>query len=453
MAIRTMDRMKGICLKPNAEWPVIEAEATSTRDLMLGYVVPLAAIGPIASFFGGVFIGRTVPILGTSYHVPLVAGLTLAVTTYVLSLVGIFVLSLIINALAPSFGGQKNSAQALKVAVYSYTPAWVAGVLTILTSLSLLAALAGIYGLYLLYLGLPVLMKNPKEKSVGYTVVVVICAIVLSVVIGAVAVAVGGTGMIAAGGLSGFPRAGGSMSSSAPVQFDKDSPLGRLQAMGAAMKESNTKMEAAQKSGDPNAQAQAAMQGLGALFGGGKRVEPIGIDQLKPFVPATFAGLEKTGGSAEKNGMAGLSVSKAEGIYGDHAQKHVTLEITDTGGASGLIGMAGWMNLQGEREDDSGFEKTEKVDGRLMHEKASKHPGGNNEFTVVLGDRFIVNAQGSVALSELKAAVCGLDLGKLEGHKVGRRRQVNRGGGAGALSGRGRPRAAGGSRRRRAPRR
>ena len=41
-----IDRIKAICLKPNAEWPVIEAETTSTRDLMIGYVVPLAAIAP-----------------------------------------------------------------------------------------------------------------------------------------------------------------------------------------------------------------------------------------------------------------------------------------------------------------------------------------------------------------------------------------------------------------------
>ncbi len=196
--------------------------------------------------------------------------------------------------------------------------------------------------------------------------------------------------------------------------------------MGAAMKESNTKMEAAQKSGDPGAQAQAAMQGLGALFGGGKRVDPIGIAELKPFVPATFAGLEKTGGSAEKNGMAGLAVSKAEGIYSDHAQKHVTLEITDSGGASGLIGMAGWMNLQGEREDDNGFEKTEKVDGRLMHEKGSKRPGGDNEFTVVLADRFIVAAHGSVDLPALEGGRVGTRPRQARSDEVSRRRQVAR---------------------------
>jgi len=224
--------------------------------------------------------------------------------------------------------------------------------------------------------------------------------------------------MLAAGSLKGFSHLGAGSSAPGQVQFDKDSPLGRLQAMGEAMKESNKKMEEAQKSGDPNAQAQAAMQGLGALLGGGKRVDPIGIDQLKPFIPETFAGLGKTGGSAEKNGVVGFAVSKAEGRYGDHAGKHVTLEVTDTGGASGLIGLAGWMNMQGEREDDYSVEKTAKVDGRIVHEKASKQAGGSNEFTVVLGDRFIVNAHGSgVDLASLKAAVSGLDLGKLEALK------------------------------------
>jgi hypothetical protein len=411
-----MDRIKAICLKPNAEWPVIEAETTSTRDLMIGYVVPLAAITPIAGFIGGVFIGRTIPFVGT-FHVPLATGLTLAVATYLLSILGVYLLSLIISALAPSFGGQKSNQQALKIAVYAYTPAWVAGVLTVFTSLSILAMIASFYGLYVLYLGLPVLMKNPKEKSVGYTIVIVLCAIVLSLVIGAVATAVGGAGMLARGGLAGLPHAGGS-SPAGGVQFDKDSFLGRMQAMGQAAQESSKKMEEAQKSGDPNAQAQAAMQGLGALLGGGKRVDPIAIDQLKPFVPATFAGLDKTGGSAEKNGMAGLAISKAEGTYGDGARKHVTLEVTDTGGASGLVGLAGWMNMQGEREDDNGFEKTDKVDGRLTHEKGSKRPGGSNEFTVVLGDRFIVAARGTgVDLPALKAAVAGLDLGKLEALK------------------------------------
>jgi hypothetical protein len=411
-----VERVKNICGKPKLEWPVIAAETTSTRELLTGYVLPLAAIGPIAVFIGGSLIGRSLPFVG-SYRVPVTAGLTMAAFTYLMTIVGIFVLAFIINALAPTFGGEKSGAQALKVAVYSYTPGWIAGALNILTSLSLLAAVAGLYGLYLLYLGLPRLMKAPQEKAAGYTVVVVLCAIVLSVVIAAIGgtVAGAGAGMLGARALSGLPQAG--VSAPAPVQFDKDSPLGKLQDLGKAMADSNKKMEAAQKAGDPNAQAAAALEGLGALLGGGKRVDPIGIDQLKPFLPATFAGLPKTSSNAEKSGMAGLMISKAETTYGDPAQKRVTLEVSDTGGASGLLGLAGWANVQGEKEDDNGFERTSKQDGRLVHERGSKH-GGGNEFTVVIGDRFVVSAKGTgVELAELKAAVSGLDLAKLESLK------------------------------------
>jgi hypothetical protein len=411
-----VDRIKGICLKPATEWQVIEAETPTGRDLMVGYAAPLAVITPIAALIGGVVLGRTIPFVGT-YHVPLGAGLATAVVTYVLALLGVLVVSLIVNALAPTFGGRKDRLAALKLAVYAYTPAWVAGVLTISTALGMLVLIAALYGVYLLYLGLPVLMKNPREKSAGYTAVVVICAILVGLVMAAIGAAVGGAGMLGARHLSGMAAIDGAPASG-HVQFDKDSPLGRLQAMGEAMKGSNQRMEEAQKSGDPNAQAQAALQGLGTLLGGGKRVDPVGIDKLKPLVPETFAGLPKIGGSAEKNGMAGLAVSKTEASYGDHAQKHVTLEISDTGGISGLVGMAGWMNLQGEREDDEGFERTQKVDGRLVHERGSKHVGGDNEFTVVLGDRFVVSAKGQgVDLPGLKSAVAGLDLGKIEAMK------------------------------------
>ena len=90
-----------------------------------------------------------------------------------MAIVSVFVLSLIINALAPTSAAEEQR-QAFKVAVYSYTPAWIAGVLQILPLLGILAILAGLYGLYLLYLGLPQLMKCPQDKAIGYTVVVVV---------------------------------------------------------------------------------------------------------------------------------------------------------------------------------------------------------------------------------------------------------------------------------------
>jgi len=296
--------------------------------------------------------------------------------------------------------------------VYSYTPAWVAGVLNILPLLGVLVVFAALYGLYLLYLGLPRLMKCPEDKAAAYTAVVVVCAIILSVAIAVVTGAIAGAGMIGTGALS---RA--TTRPSSEVQFDRNSAMGKLQELGNKLEESNKKMEAAQKRGDEKAQVTAAVEGLGTLFGGGKRVDPVAIDQLKIFVPESFAGLPKTASNAEKTGIVGLMVSKAEARYGDGAGKSVTLDISDTGGVSGIMAVASWAGVEGEKDDDSGSEKTQKVGGRLVHERTSK-TGGTNEFGIVLGDRFVVSAKGDgIGVNELKAAIFGLDLAKLESMK------------------------------------
>jgi len=162
---------------------------------------------------------------------------------------------------------------------------------------------------------------------------------------------------------------------------------------------------------------KAAMEGLGTVLGGGKRFEPLGIEQLKPLVPESFAGLPRTGQSSEKGGMTGLHMSKAEAQYDDGAGKRVDLVVTDTGGAGGLLGLAGWMNVEGERERNGRVERTRREGGRMVHEEISKN-GSNDEFTVVLGDRFIVSAKGrGVPFDALKSGVASLDLGQLESMK------------------------------------
>ena len=194
-----VDRVKNICLTPTTEWGVVAGEAATPSALISGYAAPLAALSAVAGFIGGSLVGFTVPFLGGTYRAPVISGLVGACVTFVLALVGVFVLSLIIDALAPSFGGQKNSSQAMKVAVYSYTPAWVAGVLRIVPALGLLAVIGALWGIYLLYLGLPRLMKSPQDKALGYTVVVIVAAIVITVVIGAFAALFGGVGMYQSG--------------------------------------------------------------------------------------------------------------------------------------------------------------------------------------------------------------------------------------------------------------
>jgi hypothetical protein len=185
-----LDRVKNILLTPKTEWEVIDAEPTTVADLYKGYIIPLAAIGPVANAIGSSVFGLRVPFLGT-YRTPIGSAVVQAVVTYILTLVAVYVLSLIIDALAPTFDGTKSQIQGLKVAAYSYTASWVVGIFMLIPALSFLGIL-GIYSLYLLFLGLPVLMKAPKEKALGYTVVVILAAIVLFILIGVVAAALVG---------------------------------------------------------------------------------------------------------------------------------------------------------------------------------------------------------------------------------------------------------------------
>jgi hypothetical protein len=182
-----VDRVKNILLTPKTEWEVIDAEPTTVADLYKGYIMPLAAIGPVAQAIGFSVFGMPVPFLGT-YRTPVGTAITQAIVTYILTLVAVFVLALIIDALAPTFNGIPNRIQALKVAAYSYTASWVAGIFMLVPALSFLAIL-GVYSLYLLYLGLPILMKAPKEKALAYTAVVILCGIVLFMLIGFAAAA------------------------------------------------------------------------------------------------------------------------------------------------------------------------------------------------------------------------------------------------------------------------
>jgi hypothetical protein len=141
------------------------------------------------------------------------------------------------------------------------------------------------------------------------------------------------------------------------------------------------------------------------------------IDALKPFVPASFAGLKQVSTQYDRSGVAGLMMTKAEARYGDDSgAKNVELEVTDTGGAAGLMGLASWIGVQGERETADRRESTRKEGNRLVHEEVNKR-GGQSKYSVVLNDRFVIAAQGNVDINALKSAVASLDLGKLEGLK------------------------------------
>ena len=174
-----IERAQAILLKPTETWPVIDAEPATVASIYKDWLIIMAAIPAVCGFIGLSVIGAGA--FGYSYRMPIVGGLVTMVFGYVLSLIVAFVMALIVDALAPSFGGVKNQIAALKVVAYGSTAVYVAGVLKLLPSLAILGIIAACYSIYLVYLGLPALMKCPKEKAAGYTAVVIIIGIVAGI--------------------------------------------------------------------------------------------------------------------------------------------------------------------------------------------------------------------------------------------------------------------------------
>jgi hypothetical protein len=385
-----VDRVKAILLKPNDEWSKIDVEPATIGDLYRGYVIPLAAIAPVCGLIGALVFGYS--FFGITYRPSIGSAISTAVIQYVVALAMVYVIAVIIDVLAPNFSGTSNRVQAFKVAAYSATAGWVAGVLGLIPSLAALAILGSLYGLYLLYLGLPKLMKVPQDKAVGYIVVVIIVAIVVGVVLFGVTAVITRT-LVGTPGI-GTISSGGSVSGTMSVPGVGSLDLDKLQAAGKRMEAAAKNAEAA-ANGAPNAPVAA--------------VDPA---TLQGLLPAGVAGLQRTNLSSASGGAAGLGGSQAEASYGSGANM-IKLSVTDMGAAGALAALGSALNVQSTSQDTHGYQKMGKVDGRMTTEKwdNDSHSG---TYSVLVGDRFMVSADGGGSIDTLKAAVSQIDVGTLE---------------------------------------
>jgi hypothetical protein len=404
---KLIDRVQKILLAPKAEWPVIAAEPATQGSIFTGYIIFLASIGPIASFIRSTLIGYSVPFAGT-FRVDFMDGLIGAILSYALALAAVWVFAQIINALAPTFGSQKDPVQALKAAAYAMTAAWIAGVANIIPFLGMIVMIAGAaYSVYLLYLGLPATMKTPADKAVGYTAVSCVIAVaiywVAALIVGLV---IGGSMMMGGRWGAAIVDERGS--------FEEGSPLGKLEDWAKNVEEAGKRVEASEDAkGVPSSAAIGAL--LGAVTGSDTSVQALSTEEIKALIPETLAGLPRTALTSERNGAMGVQVSEANAVYGDGQGRSLRLSLNDTGGAQGLVQLAAWAGVEQERSWDGGYERDYRQDGRMLHERWDNN-SGSGEFGVVVGGRFAVHVAGQAAnIDELKSALAsGVDLAKLE---------------------------------------
>ena len=372
------NRVKNLILKPKDEWAAIEQEPASIAGLYFGYVMILAAIPPLATLVYSLVFGDSM--FGVEYRPSIASALSAALISYGLTLIGVFVLALIIDALAPHFGAVRDSMQALKLSAYAGTAAWIAGIFQLLPGIGFLGIL-GLYSLYLLYLGLPRLMKAPQDRAASYTLVTLIAAVLLFIVIGAVAAPV--TKM-----LSPAPDArdiGGTLSVPGVGSLD----LGKLE--------------------DAAKQAEASAQALQ----NGTAKPAVAVAVLQGLLPTTLAGLERTEISGSSAGAGAIGGSQAEALYAK-ADTRVRLKITDIAAAGAIAGLGAALNVESNRQSADGYEKTETIDGRITSEKWSQG-ARRGSYSVMVSNRFLVEAEGEATTIEtLKAGVGAIAIDRLE---------------------------------------
>ena len=162
-------RAQRLLLSPATEWDAIAGEPADVQKTYMNYVGPLIIAAAIAAALG------MVSLAGFGFAIKLL------VTQIVMGLVMVYVLAIVINALAPTFGATSDMGQAFKLAAYSPTASWIAGLLMIVPVLGILAIVGALYSLYLLYVGLPKLMKPPEDKVMPYTLAVIGAMIVIGI--------------------------------------------------------------------------------------------------------------------------------------------------------------------------------------------------------------------------------------------------------------------------------
>jgi hypothetical protein len=442
-------RVKGILLSPTAEWPVIDREDTAPASVFSTYVLPLAALAAAVNFIRLSIIGINMPFGGT-IRSPVTVGLTNAILTCVMAVVGVALIAGIINLLAPTFGGVRDTRRAVRASAYSLTAAYVGSFLGLLPMGTLLGFLAGLYGIYILYLGLPLMMHSKPDKAVGYTASVVVCTLVAGLILGAV---FGALGLGRSGAFSGFNSSpeqsreesartvgnaiGGLLGSDQKGKEDIGAAISNLAKTGEQMEQQEKRNALSSSTTSPSAattvqaspdasqapnptQAAAAgglLTALGGALGGEHRHTPVDFHQLEGLLPASLPGMTRQQARGAANKALGVQQTSASATYQGAGNGRAEVEISDATAVSGLMDMADSMNVSATTESDSGFEKDVTLEGRKVHEKYDRN-SHHGELSTLVARRFAVSVSGDdVSIEDLERALSSVDLKSLEGLK------------------------------------
>lgn len=361
----SLRRVANLLIAPAAEWTIIDREEVAPTRLALTYVAPLALIPTAAIIVALALLG--VQAGGQLHRAPLLGVSISAFLFFVLTIGAVFLFALVVDWLAPRFGGARNYRQAFKVSAYSITAAMVAGILAMAPALQIFALLGATYSLYLLFLGAPRLMHPPEKSAVNFSIVTTLAAILLALAVGLIA-------MLAAapsGNLfPGMPRLS---------VFDAVAPAAS------------------------NAPASTSTSSPGILSPGAPG-KVLGAD-LRGAAPETLVGVNRVSVGFERQGLPGQRTIRLEAEY-RAGPKHLSLQIVYSPSIAQAIGFGGPATSEYERETADGYSRRVRIDGAIITSEwdvASK----TGSYARLAEDRLYVRVSGGggVSAEEMKTAV------------------------------------------------
>jgi hypothetical protein len=384
-----LQRAKNILIQPKSEWPLIGAEPATIGSIYSNYVVYLAAVPALCTLIGSLVFGYGVG--GITFRPSISAALVTAVVQYALQLGGVYVFALIIDWLAPRFGGEQNRINAFKLAAYSATASWLAGVFGLIPALGVLSIL-GLYSLYLLYTGVPFLTKVAPDKAFSFTAAIVGVGIVLGILLGILGAVFLPHPTADAGKLSGKVNLPGGVT----VNLDK-------------LDEATKRWDQISKQMEQTAVPDGKGDNKNAESGSG--VSP---DDMKALIPASLpGGFAQTALTTSTAGAGGFNFGNAKADYAK-GDASITLSLTDMGAMGALASLGGIFGINASEETATSYSKLGKVDGRMTIEEFNRETK-SGKYATMVKDRILVDAEGQNAtMDELKAAVGAIDLSSVE---------------------------------------
>lgn len=356
-------RARALLLTPTAAWTQIAGETPSTQQLFQWWVLPFTLLFFVAPQIGAIAFPEVIN--GKAVAPSVVQALYTIFVGTAFMCGGVWLLAWTIDYFARSFDGERNPAQAMKLAAYSGTGLWLSGLFGLVPPLVLLGAV-GLVSFYTLYRGLPVLMRAPQDKALPYAASVIAVAAVIGVVLMA---------------LSGCLALFGGGAVRTPVQ---------AAAVVAA----------------PAATPKAAAFDPAA---------PLDAEKLRRLLPdAIPGGWVRAAVTRNNGGTLGFTGPTVEGVYENEGQR-IVLRVIDLGAGRAGGAIAALRALRPAFADADGAIVHTDAAGMYVFEEVDRGAGVSRRLTVV-GDRIAVAAEGSGGVTpfQLTEALAMVDMVRVE---------------------------------------